>query len=296
MIFPLTDMVMLADSSESWTVLQLFEKGGWLMWVLLVLSIIMVMVAFVCLWTTRESAVLPQRMVMSVDSYIRRKDYAGLISLCEKDDSSFSRTVHVIVLFLQRNRRAESPRPPAVSENTVIVGGGNVAIDAARAAVRLGAKNVTVVYRRTREDMPAAAEEVAEAEASRQANILTRQISWLSDIGAIAPMIGLLGTVWGMMKTFKELADGNFEGAKNMGMANGIYEAMITTAGGLVLAIPSMLAYVFFRSRIQKHITNMEVAVTHVLSSLSVVKYREQHPGRVAMRGMVNEQIVDDDE
>lgn len=250
MILPLTDMVMLADSSESWTVLQLFEKGGWLMWVLLVLSIIMLMVAFVCLWTTRESAVLPQRMVMSVDSYIRRKDYAGLISLCEKDDSSFSRTVHVIVLFLQRNPRAS--------------------MDEVR--------------------------EVAEAEASRQANILTRQISWLSDIGAIAPMIGLLGTVWGMMKTFKELADGNFEGAKNMGMANGIYEAMITTAGGLVLAIPSMLAYVFFRSRIQKHITNMEVAVTHVLSSLSVVKYREQHPGRVAMRGMVNEQIVDDDE
>ena len=250
MILPLTDMVMLADSSESWPVLQLFEKGGWLLWVLLVLSILMLMVAFVCLWTTRESAVLPQRMVMSVDSYIRRKDYAGLISLCEKDDSSFSRTVHVIVLFLQRNPRAS--------------------MDEVR--------------------------EVAEAEASRQANILTRQISWLSDIGAIAPMIGLLGTVWGMMKTFKELADGNFEGAKNMGMANGIYEAMITTAGGLVLAIPSMLAYVFFRSRIQKHITNMEVAVTHVLSSLSVVTYREQHSGRVALRGLGNAQIVEDGE
>ncbi|HIQ86703.1 MAG TPA: FAD-dependent oxidoreductase [Candidatus Scatomorpha gallistercoris] len=66
---------------------------------------------------------------------------------------------------LELLRRAESPRPPAVSENTVIVGGGNVAIDAARAALRLGAKNVTVVYRRAREDMPADAEEVAEAEA-----------------------------------------------------------------------------------------------------------------------------------
>ena len=62
-------------------------------------------------------------------------------------------------------RRAESSRPPVMSENTVIVGGGNVAIDAARTAVRLGAKNVTVVYRRAREDMPADPEEVAEAEA-----------------------------------------------------------------------------------------------------------------------------------
>ena len=62
-------------------------------------------------------------------------------------------------------RRAEGPRPPAVSEHTVVVGGGNVAIDAARTALRLGAKDVTVVYRRAREDMPADAEEVAEAEA-----------------------------------------------------------------------------------------------------------------------------------
>ena len=62
-------------------------------------------------------------------------------------------------------RRAEGQRPPAVGEDTVIVGGGNVAIDAARTALRLGAKNVTVCYRRAREDMPADPEEVAEAEA-----------------------------------------------------------------------------------------------------------------------------------
>ena len=65
---------------------------------------------------------------------------------------------------LELLRRAESARPPVMSEDTVIVGGGNVAIDAARTALRLGAKNVTVVYRRGREDMPADPEEVAEAE------------------------------------------------------------------------------------------------------------------------------------
>ena len=70
-----------------------------------------------------------------------------------------------VVSGLDFLRRAEGQRPCAVSENTVVVGGGNVAIDAARTALRLGAKNVTVVYRRAREDMPADAEEVAEAEA-----------------------------------------------------------------------------------------------------------------------------------
>ena len=54
---------------------------------------------------------------------------------------------------------------PEVGKNVVIIGGGNVAIDAARTAVRLGAEDVTMMYRRTRDEMPAADDEIAEAEA-----------------------------------------------------------------------------------------------------------------------------------
>lgn len=237
-------------SSAGVDVLSLFDKGGPLMWGLLVLSIVAMMVIFVCLWTTRTGAVLPDRMVISVESYIRRKDYAGLLSLCDRDGSSFARTVHVIIMFMQRNPRAN--------------------IDEIR--------------------------EVAAAEGSRQSSILTRQINWLSDIGAIAPMIGLLGTVIGMMKTFMEMAAGNFEGVKQMQMASGISEAMITTAGGLVLAIPSMLAYVIFRNRIQKRITDMEVAVTHILSVISVQMDREQRLGNVNLRGANTREVMEDDD
>ncbi|MEI3085886.1 MAG: FAD-dependent oxidoreductase [Oscillospiraceae bacterium] len=60
-------------------------------------------------------------------------------------------------------RRTNSSRKPSVGENVAVIGGGNVAIDVARSAVRLGAKHVTVVYRRTEAEMPADAEEVAEA-------------------------------------------------------------------------------------------------------------------------------------
>ncbi len=239
----------VTDASVGFDVFELFEKGGPLMWGLLVLSVVAAMVFFVCLWTTRPGAVLPARMVMSVESCIRRKDYAGLLSLCERDGSSFARTIHVIIMFLQRNPRAN--------------------IDEVR--------------------------EVASAEGSRQSNILTRQINWLSDIGAIAPMIGLLGTVIGMMKTFMEMAAGNFEGVKQMQMASGISEAMITTAGGLALAIPSMLAYVLFRNRIQKRITDMEVAITHILSVISVQMDREQRLGNLSQRGMMREVMDDDD-
>lgn len=62
-------------------------------------------------------------------------------------------------------RRTNSSRKPSVGENVAVIGGGNVAIDVARSAVRLGAKHVTVVYRRTEAEMPADAEEVAEARA-----------------------------------------------------------------------------------------------------------------------------------
>ena len=217
---------------------DLFNKGGVLMWLLLVFSVIALMVFFVCLWTTRSNAVLPMHMIGNVEAFIRRKDYAALMDLCERYDSSFSRTLLVVMSFLQRNPRAN--------------------IDEVR--------------------------EVAAAEGSRQASILTRQISWLSDIGAIAPMIGLLGTVIGMMKTFTEMAAGNFEGVKQMQMASGISEAMITTAGGLVLAIPCMFCYVIFRNKIQKRITDMEVAITHILSVFSVQMDREQRLGSQAQR------------
>ena len=56
-----------------------------------------------------------------------------------------------------------SGRPPQVGKNIAVVGGGNVALDVARAAVRLGGRKVTVLYRRSREDMPADPEEVKEA-------------------------------------------------------------------------------------------------------------------------------------
>ena len=84
--------------------MSLFEKGGVLMWPLLALSFVALMVIVINLWTTREGAILPLRLVSLVETRIRRKDYAGLADLCEENDSSFTRTLQVIITFLQRNR------------------------------------------------------------------------------------------------------------------------------------------------------------------------------------------------
>ena len=129
--------------------------------------------------------------------------------------------------------------------------------------------------------------EIASAEGGRQAGFLSRQISWLSDIGAVAPMLGLLGTVVGMMKTFFEIANGDFSGGKQrIDMAGGVAEALITTAGGLMLGIPAILAYVYFRSRVHKRVGDLEAAVTH---SVSVVATQLQKP-RAGAAGAFHEE------
>lgn len=116
------------------------------------------------------------------------------------------------------------------------------------------------------EASPTDRREIAEAEGARQSSLLTQRISYLSDIGGIAPMVGLLGTVIGMIKSFMEISAGDFEGVKQLQLAEGIWEALVTTAAGLVISIVAMTAYSYFRGRVRRHIAELETAGTHILA------------------------------
>ena len=126
--------------------------------------------------------------------------------------------------------------------------------------------------------------EVAEAEGSRQGGVMTQRISYLADIGGIAPMVGLLGTVIGMIKSFIEIAEGKNEGLKQLQLAEGIWEALITTAVGLVISIFAMAFYSYFRGRVQRHTSELEAAGTHILALVAgqmqppLTNVRENHP------------------
>lgn len=75
-------------------------------------------------------------------------------------------------------------------------------------------------------------------------------INYLSVIGAVAPMVGLLGTVSGMVKAFRAISAG---GLGDPGvLANNISEALVTTASGLTVAIPSLIAFYFFKNKYGK--------------------------------------------
>jgi biopolymer transport protein ExbB len=114
---------------------------------------------------------------------------------------------------------------------------------------------------------PSLLKDVLEGEGARQAELVQGQTQYLLDIAVISPMVGLLGTVFGMLRAFATLAL-NATSAKPIELAFGISQALITTAFGLIVGIPAMIFYAYFRRRASKLIALLEAASTDVLAAL----------------------------
>ncbi len=95
---------------------------------------------------------------------------------------------------------------------------------------------------------PAMERAMEEAAEERTVKLL-RRIEWLNLIGNVSPMLGLLGTVWGMIIAFSKIA-GSKEPPNPSELAGGIYTALVTTLLGLAIAIPSLAVYAVMRNRI----------------------------------------------
>lgn len=89
-----------------------------------------------------------------------------------------------------------------------------------------------------------------------EAHSLERYLNTLGTIAAITPLLGLLGTVLGMIGVFSAITS---EGVGNAAaLAGGISQALITTAAGLTVAIPALIAYRYFRGLVDKYIVALE--------------------------------------
>jgi len=109
-------------------------------------------------------------------------------------------------------------------------------------------------------DMQNAMEEASE----RQISKLYRKIEYLAFIAGVAPMLGLFGTVTGMIRAFNQIA--LTEGmARPSDLAGGISEALVTTCLGLAVAMPAMFFVAFFRNRIDSIVAEAEVLVEHLM-------------------------------
>src|SRR5712691_10731809 len=111
--------------------------------------------------------------------------------------------------------------------------------------------------------------EIAETEGTRVAASLNNRVTYLADIGMIAPLLGLLGTVLGIIRSFGALG-ADLGTARYVLLSKGISEALVNTCAGLAIGIPAMMAYALFRGKAQKLISELESATTHVLALLSL--------------------------
>lgn len=103
---------------------------------------------------------------------------------------------------------------------------------------------------------------------------LMQRVAYLNLVGNLAPMMGLLGTVQGMIFAFKNLALGG--GAGSQMLALNISQALFTTAAGLVIAIPSVGFYYFFKNRATNIILSMEGLTLDLIKNLRNVEFVEE--------------------
>ena len=122
---------------------------------------------------------------------------------------------------------------------------------------------------------------IAETEGSSQAASLQHRTVYLADIGVLAPMIGLFGTVMGIIRSFGVLGSGNIAQSRDVLLAAGVSEALVATATGLILGIVAMGFYSLFRNKVQSLISDLEIASAHVLALIAVNYNKKRETSRL---------------
>lgn len=201
----------------SYSLIEMATKGGWLMIVLLILSVIAIYIFGKKWWMIRRADKVDKNFMNDVRDYIHEGKIKSAITLCEKYDSSIARLVQ-------------------------------------KGIERIG---------RPLSDIQTAVENTANVEVAR----LEKGLSTLATISGGAPMIGFLGTVTGMVKAFFNMS----QAGNNIDitlLSSGIYTAMVTTVGGLIVGIIAFFGYNYLSSRINTLVFKMESATIEFMDLL----------------------------
>ena len=114
-------------------------------------------------------------------------------------------------------------------------------------------------------DIQTSIENVANVEVAK----LEAGLPWLASISGGAPMIGFLGTVVGMVQVFIDMSAGTSGGIEIQQLSSGMYVAMVTTVGGLIVGIPAYFAHNYLVARIEKLIFRMEATTIAFMDILN---------------------------
>jgi len=213
--------------------LEVFEKGGFLMYPIFVCSLVAITIFFERMFYLKSIKTKSKRFVLRVKDLVKKGSIELAISACRK-----------------------SPTP--VSQ--IMLAG-------------------LMKFGQGRDEM----KEAIEDSANQEIPVLERNLSTLSTIGNITPLLGLLGTVFGMVKAFNVIAVMGV--GKPEALAGGISEALLTTAFGLSIAIPTIVVYNYLSHRVDKLIREMEVNCVDLIDLLT---YQEiNHSG--AIKNSINQ-------
>lgn len=102
---------------------------------------------------------------------------------------------------------------------------------------------------------------------------LERFLNTLGTIASVTPLLGLLGTVTGIIKAFNAITEGGM-GDPRM-LSGGISEALITTAAGLLVAIPALIAYRYLRGRVESIVIDMEKNAIQLADAVERTQQRD---------------------
>jgi biopolymer transport protein ExbB len=118
-------------------------------------------------------------------------------------------------------------------------------------------------------------------EGERIANELRRYLRVLNGVSTVSPLLGLLGTVWGMIQSFNVIATSPAMGRAEM-LAGGISVALLTTAAGLLVAIPSMVFYLYFVGRVDSLVMQIDSRGQELVNLISFEALEERKSPRLA--------------
>ena len=205
----------------SFSLIGMAAKGGWLMLVLLALSIIAIYIFGKKWWAIRQAGRIDKNFIKDVDNYLAEGKVRSARALCKRSDTPIARMIEK----------------------------GVERIDKPLADIRIAVENVANV-------------EVAKLEKGLPA---------LATIAGGAPMIGFLGTVMGMVQAFFNMA----QAGNNIDitlLSGGIYTAMITTVGGLIVGILAYFGYNFLTAQVTSLVAKMEASSIEFLDAAQARK------------------------
>ena len=199
------------------SLIEMAVKGGWLMLVLLILSIMAIYIFGNKWWMIRKAGKIDKNFMKDIHDLIYEGKIKSAMALCQKYDSPVARLVEKGVERIGR---------PLTDIQTAVENMGNV--------------------------------EVARLE---------KGLPMLATIAGGAPMIGFLGTVTGMIRAFFEMANAGNNIDITL-LSGGIYEAMVTTVGGLFVGIIAYFGYNYLTSQISNLVFKMESTTIEFIDML----------------------------